>query len=255
MTVNLRAIFAIYSFEMNRAFRTIGQTFASPVVTTMLYFVVFGAAIGSRMGAVEGVPYGAFIVPGLIMLSILPMSVANGSFGIYIPRFSGTIYEVLSAPLSPIEIVVGYAGASATKSVLVGLIILATSYLFVPIEIQHPGMMLLFLVLTSVTFSLFGFIVGIWADGFEKLSMLPSLVITPLSFLGGIFYSISMLPPFWQTVSHYNPVAYLISGFRWSFFGTSHFGVEVALAVTLVFLVGQLGIITWIFRTGYRIKP
>jgi ABC-2 type transport system permease protein len=252
--MNLHAIRAIYGFEMARTFRTLGQSIASPVLSTSLYFVVFGSAIGSRMTDVDGVSYGAFIVPGLIMLSILTESLNNASFGIYMPRFSGTIYEVLSAPVSPVEIVLGYVGAAATKSVMLGLIILLTARIFVPYGILHPAWMLAFLVLTAVTFCLFGFAIGIWADGWEKLQIIPLLVVTPLAFLGGSFYSISMLPPVWQTVTLFNPIVYLVSGFRWSFFGTSDVGVGVSLAMTLVFMTTCLGLITWMFRTGYKLK-
>jgi ABC-2 type transport system permease protein len=252
--MNFPAVRAIYLFEMARAFRTLLQSIVSPVISTSLYFVVFGAAIGSRMDEIGGVSYGAFIVPGLIMLSLLTQSIANASFGIYFPRFTGTIYEVLSAPVSALEIVLGYVGAAASKAILLGLIILATASLFVPLTIEHPFWMLLFLVLTAVTFSLFGFIIGIWADGFEKLQLVPLLVVTPLTFLGGTFYSIDMLPPFWQKVSLFNPVVYLISGFRWSFHGIADVSVGVSLGMTVVFLVACLLIIGWIFRTGYRLK-
>ncbi|MFO1147873.1 MAG: ABC transporter permease [Alsobacter sp.] len=252
--MNLHAVKAIYTFEMARTFRTLTQSIASPVLSTSLYFVVFGSAIGSRMADIDGVSYGAFIVPGLIMLSILTESLSNASFGIYMPRFSGTIYEVLSAPVSPVEIVLGYVGAAATKSVMLGLIILVTARIFVPYEIQHPLWMATFLVLTAVTFCLFGFAIGIWADGWEKLQIIPLLVVTPLAFLGGSFYSITMLPPFWQTVTLFNPIVYLVSGFRWSFFGTSDVGVEVSLAMTFLFMAICLGVITWIFRTGYKLK-
>jgi ABC-2 type transport system permease protein len=252
--MNFPAVRAIYLFEMARAFRTLLQSIVSPVISTSLYFVVFGAAIGSRMDEIGGVSYGAFIVPGLIMLSLLTQSIANASFGIYFPRFTGTIYEVLSAPVSALEIVLGYVGAAASKAILLGLIILATASLFVPLTIEHPFWMLLFLVLTAVTFSLFGFIIGIWADGFEKLQLVPLLVVTPLTFLGGTFYSIEMLPPFWQKVSLFNPVVYLISGFRWSFYGIADVSVGVSLGMTVVFLAACLLIIGWIFRTGYRLK-
>ena len=252
--MNLNAVRAIYGFEMARTRRTLLQSIVSPVISTSLYFVVFGAAIGSRITAIDDVPYGAFIVPGLVMLSLLTQSIANASFGIYFPRFAGTIYEILSAPVSPFEIVLGYVGAAATKSVVLGLIILATAGLFVPLRIEHPGWMLLFLVLTAVTFSLFGFIIGLWADGFEKLQLVPLLVVTPLTFLGGSFYSIDMLPPAWRTVTLFNPVLYLVSGFRWSFFGTADVGVGVSLAMTLAFLVACLVGVYWIFRTGYRLK-
>ena len=252
--MNWRAVKAIYMFEMSRAFRTLLQSIVSPVISTSLYFVVFGTAIGSRINAIDGVSYGAFIVPGLIMLTLLTQSIANASFGIYFPKFTGTIYEVLSAPVSYLEVVLSYVGAAATKSIMLGLIILATASLFVPLTIQHPFFMLLFLVLTAVTFSLFGFIIGIWADGFEKLQLIPLLIVTPLTFLGGSFYSIEMLPPFWQTVSLFNPVVYLVSGFRWSFFGTADVGIGISLGMTLAFLALCMAIVAWIFRTGYRLK-
>jgi ABC-2 type transport system permease protein len=252
--MNLHAIRAIYQFEMARTFRTIAQSIISPVLSTSLYFVVFGSAIGSRMTAVEGIPYGAFLVPGLIMLSILTESISNASFGIYFPRFIGTIYEVLSAPVSPLEIVVGYVGAAASKSLMIGVIILLTAELFVPVKILHPLVMLLFLVLTSLTFSMFGFIIGIWADSFEKLQIIPLLIITPLTFLGGSFYSISMLPPVWQTLTLFNPVVYLVSGFRWSFFEIADVHVGTSLAMTVLFLLICSVILHWIFRTGYRLK-
>ena len=252
--MNLRAIQAIYYFEMARTGRTIWQSIVSPVLSTSLYFVVFGAAIGSRITQIEGVSYGAFIVPGLIMLTLLTQSTMNASFGIYFPRFTGTIYEILSAPVSPSEIVIGYVGAAATKSIILGLIILATSWLFVPIHIAHPFWMVAFLLLTSFTFSLLGFIIGIWAEGFEKLQVIPLLIITPLSFLGGSFYSVHVLPPFWQTVALFNPIVYLISGFRWSFFGVADVDVTVSLAMTLVFLAICLAIVWWMFKTGYRLK-
>jgi ABC-2 type transport system permease protein len=252
--MNLLAIRAIYLFEMARTGRTLMQSIVSPVISTSLYFVVFGAAIGSRITEIEGVSYGAFIVPGLIMMMLLTQSTANASFGIYFPRFTGTIYELLSAPISSMEIVIGYVGAAATKSIVLGLIILATSGLFVPIRIDHPVAMLVFLVLTAVTFSLLGFIIGIWAGGFEKLQVVPLLVITPLSFLGGSFYSINVLPPLWQKIALFNPVVYLISGFRWSFFGIADVSVGVSLAMTLVFLTACLVVIWWMFRTGYRLK-
>ena len=252
--MNLRAVRAIYLFEMARTGRTLLQSIVSPVISTSLYFVVFGAAIGSRITEIDGVPYGAFIVPGLIMLMLLTQSVANASFGIYFPRFTGTIYELLSAPVSSFEIVLGYVGAAATKSIILGLIILATAGLFVPLPIAHPFWMLAFLVLTAVTFSLLGFIIGIWADGFEKLQVVPLLVITPLTFLGGSFYSINVLPPVWQTVTLFNPVVYLISGFRWSFFGIADVAVGISLAMTLVFLGAGLATVWWMFRTGYRLK-
>ena len=252
--MNLHAVRAIYSFEMARTWRTLMQSIVSPVLSTSLYFVVFGAAVGSRIAQIDGVSYGAFIVPGLIMLSILTQSITNASFGIYFPRFTGTIYELLSAPISPFEIVLGYVGAAATKSIILGLIILATAALFVPLHIVHPVLMLTFLVLTAVTFSLFGFIIGIWADGFEKLQVIPLLIITPLTFLGGTFYSVKMLPPFWQTVTLFNPVVYLISGFRWSFYEISDVNVMVSLGMTLVFLCACMATIWWIFTTGYRLK-
>ncbi|MGJ5206894.1 ABC transporter permease [Bradyrhizobium sp. HKCCYLR20261] len=252
--MNFRAVAAIYQFEMARTWRTIFQSIVSPVVSTSLYFVVFGAAIGSRISQVEGVSYGTFIVPGLIMLSVLTQSISNASFGIYFPKFIGTIYEILSAPISHFEIVLGYVGAAATKSILLGLIILATAALFVPLHIQHPIWMLSFLVLTAVTFSLFGFIIGIWADGFEKLQMIPMLVVTPLTFLGGSFYSVDMLPPAWHAVALLNPVVYLISGFRWSFYEIADVRVEISVAMTLVFLAICLAVVMWIFKTGYRLK-
>jgi ABC-2 type transport system permease protein len=252
--MNLPAIKAIYTFEMARARRTLMQSIVSPVIATSLYFVVFGAAIGSRINEIEGVPYGAFIVPGLIMLMLLTQSVANASFGIYFPRFAGTIFEILSAPISAFEIVIGYVGAAATKSIILGLIVLGTAWLFVPIEIKHPFFMLFFLVLTATTFSLFGFILGLWADGFEKLQLVPLLIITPLTFLGGTFYSIHVLPPFWQKVTLFNPVVYLVSAFRWSFFGKADVSVALSLGMTLLFLVVCLAIVWWIFKTGYRLK-
>jgi len=252
--MNMPAIRAIYKFEMARTRRTLMQSIVSPVLSTSLYFVVFGAAIGGRIQQVGGIPYGAFLVPGLIMLSILTQSVSNASFGIYFPRFTGTIYEHLSAPVSYFEIVLSYVGAAATKSIVLGLVILATAALFVPISILHPLWMVLFLVLTSVTFSLLGFIIGIWADGFEKLQLVPLLIVTPLTFLGGSYYSIDMLPPVWQRVTLFNPVVYLISGFRWSFFGIADVGVAVSLGMTVVFLAIFLVIVSWIFKTGYRLK-
>lgn len=252
--MNFRAIKAIYTFEMSRFWRTLLQSIAAPVISTSLYFIVFGSAIGSRMSAVEGVSYGAFIVPGLIMLSILTESISNASFGIYMPRFSGTIYEILSAPVSAAEIVCGYVGAAASKSIVLGLIILATARMFVEFEVAHPFFMLAFLVLTAVAFSLFGFIIGLWADGFEKLQVVPTMVITPLTFLGGSFYSISMLPPFWRNVALADPVVYLISGFRWSFYGITDVAVGVSLGATLAFLVICFGMVWWLLRTGYRIK-
>ncbi len=252
--MNLHAIRAIYGFELSRWFRTLGQSIISPVISTSLYFVVFGAAIGSRMGSIDGVSYGAFIIPGLVMLNLLNESISNASFGIYMPKFSGTIYEVLSAPVSAVEVVLGYVGAAATKSVLLGLLILITARLFVPYEIAHPLMMFGFLVLTAITFSLFGFIIGIWADGFEKLQIIPLMIVTPLTFLGGSFYSISMLPPVWQTIALFNPVVYLISGFRWSFYGVADIGAGVSLVMVLGFLAVCLTVVWWIFRTGYRLK-
>ena len=252
--MNTHAILAIYRFEMSRTWRTITQSIISPVLSTALYFVVFGSAIGSRIAQVDGVSYGAFIVPGLIMLSVLTQSISNASFGIYFPKFTGTIYELLSAPISHVEIVLSYVGAAATKSVVIGLIILATAALFVPLRIEHPVWMFLFLVLTAVTFSLFGFIIGIWADGFEKLQLIPMLIVMPLTFLGGPFYSIKMLPPIWQKLSMLNPSVYLISGFRWSFFGQSELHIGVSFSVTLVFFFIALFVATWILKTGWRIK-
>jgi ABC-2 type transport system permease protein len=252
--MNVHAIRAIYLFEMARWWRTLMQSIASPVLSTSLYFIVFGSAIGSRMAQIDGVSYGAFIVPGLIMLSILTESVNNASFGIYMPRFAGTIYEVLSAPISALEIVIGYVGAAASKSIILGTIILITARLFVDFSIEHPFWMIAFLVLTSVTFSLLGFVVGIWADGWEKLQMVPMMVVMPLAFLGGSFYSIHMLPPFWQTVTLFNPVVYLVSGFRWSFYGISDVNVAISLSMTLVFLLLCLFAVWIIFRTGYRLK-
>jgi ABC-2 type transport system permease protein len=252
--MNLYAIRAIYLSEMARTGRTLMQSVLSPVISTSLYFVVFGSALGSRIEQIHGVSYGAFIVPGLIMLSLLTQSISNASIGIYFPKFIGTIYELLSAPVSYLEIVVAYVGAAATKSIILGAIILATAGLFVPLQVVHPVWMLLFLVLTAVTFSLFGFIIGIWADGFEKLQVIPLLIITPLTFLGGSFYSITMLPPFWQTVALFNPVVYLISGFRWSFYGIADVNVAVSLGMTLAFLAVCLAVVAWIFRTGYRLK-
>jgi ABC-2 type transport system permease protein len=252
--MNVYAIKAIYRFEMARFFRTLFQSIVSPVLSTSLYFIVFGSAIGSRMQAIDGVSYGAFIVPGLVMLNLLTESISNASFGIYMPKWSGTIYEVLSAPVSAFEVVTGYVGAAATKSVLLGTIILVTARFFVPYTIAHPVFMALFLVLTAVTFSLFGFIIGVWADGFEKLQIIPMLVIMPLTFLGGSFYSIDMLPAPWRTIALVNPVVYLVSGFRWSFFGTSDVAVGVSLGMTLGFLAVCLVLIGWIFKTGYRLK-
>jgi ABC-2 type transport system permease protein len=252
--MNWRAVRAIYKFEMARAWRTLLQSVVSPVLSTSLYFVVFGAAIGSRISEINGVSYGTFIVPGLIMLSVLTQSISNASFGIYFPKFSGTIYELLSAPVSFFEAVLGYVGAAASKSIILGLIILATAGLFVPLHILHPFWMITFLVLTAVTFSLFGFIIGVWADNFEKLQVVPLLVVTPLTFLGGSFYSIDMLPPGWQTVALFNPVVYLISGFRWSFYEISDVSLSVSLALTLTFLVLCMTAIWLIFRTGYRLK-
>jgi len=252
--MNWHGISAVYRFEMARTRRTLVQSIVSPVISTSLYFVVFGSAIGSRIAEIDGISYGAFIVPGLVMLSLLTESISNASFGIYFPRFTGTIYELLSAPLSYLEIVISYVGAAATKSIIVGAIILATAGFFVPLQIAHPFWMLAFLVLTSVTFSLFGFIIGIWADNFEKLQLIPLLVVTPLTFLGGSFYSVNMLPPFWQTVTLFNPVVYLISGFRWSFFGVADVGIGVSLAMTGVFLAIFIALTAWIFKTGYRLK-
>jgi ABC-2 type transport system permease protein len=252
--MNFRAVRAIFKFEMSRTWRTIGQSIVSPVVSTSLYFVVFGAAIGSRISQVDGVSYGTFIVPGLIMLSVLTQSIMNASFGIYFPKFIGTIYEILSAPISYLEIVLGYVGAAAAKSVMLGLIILATAGLFVPLHIAHPVWMVLFLVLTAVTFSLFGFIIGIWADGFEKLQMIPMLIVTPLTFLGGSFYSVNMLPPPWRAIALFNPVVYLISGFRWSFYEIADVNVGISVGMTIAFLVICLATVWWIFKTGYRLK-
>jgi ABC-2 type transport system permease protein len=252
--MNVPAIRAIYYFEMARTGRTLLQSIIAPVISTSLYFVVFGSAIGSRMQAVDGVSYGAFIVPGLLMLSILTESISNASFGIYFPKWTGTIYELLSAPVSAFETLIGYVGAAASKSLILATIILVTASFFVPMRIEHPFWMLAFLVLTTVTFSLFGFIIGIWADGFEKLSFVPMLVVTPLTFLGGAFYSIKMLPEFWQAVSHLNPVVYLISGLRWSFYGQSDVNVAASLGMTLLFFVACVAIVWWMFRTGYRLK-
>jgi ABC-2 type transport system permease protein len=252
--MNIHAIRAIYRFEMARTFRTLMQSIASPVLSTSLYFVVFGAAIGSRMGAIGGVSYGAFIIPGLIMLSLLNESISNASFGIYMPKWAGTIYELLSAPVSYVEVVVGYVGAAATKSVILGLLILLTARFFVAYEIQHPFWMLAFLILTAVTFSLFGFIIGLWADDFQKLQVVPLMVITPLTFLGGSFYSINMLPPVWQKITLFNPVVYLVNGFRWSFYGQADVNVLVSAAATVGFLLICLGVVWWIFRTGWKLK-
>ena len=252
--MNWHAIRAIYRFEMARTFRTITQSIASPVLSTSLYFVVFGAAIGSRMGAIDGVSYGAFIIPGLIMLSLLNESISNASFGIYMPKWSGTIYELLSAPVSYIEVVIGYVGAAATKSLILGLLILVTARVFVPYEIAHPAWMLCFLLLTAVTFSLFGFIIGLWADDFQKLQVIPLMIVTPLTFLGGAFYSINMLPPVWQKITLFNPVVYLISGFRWSFYGVADVNVGVSMAAILGFLAACLAAVWWIFRTGWKLK-
>ena len=253
--MNLRGVWAIYKFEMARMFRTLGQSLLSPVISTALYFIVFGSAIGSRISNIDGVSYGSYIVPGLIMMTVLTQSVSNGSFGIYFPGFTGTIYEILSAPMSYVEIVIGYVGAAATKSLIIGLIILGTSSFFVSLQIMHPIWMIAFLMLTCVTFSLFGFIVGIWADDFEKLQVIPNLIITPLAFLGGSFYSIKMLPPFWQKVSLVNPVVYLISGFRWSFYETADVSLAISLGMVFVFLAVGLIVVAVIFRTGYRLRP
>ena len=252
--MNFRAVKAIYRFEMARVRRTVFQSVVSPVISTSLYFIVFGSAIGARIQEIDGISYGSFIVPGLVMLSLLTQSVANAAFGIYFPKFTGTIYELLSAPVSPLEIVLGYVGAAATKSMVLGVIILATAGLFVDLQILHPVWTFAFLVMTATTFSLLGFIIGIWADGFEKLQIVPLLIITPLTFLGGSFYSINMLPPFWQNVSMFNPVVYLVSGFRWSFYESSDVSVELSLTMTLVFLFVCLTIVWWIFKTGYRLK-
>jgi ABC-2 type transport system permease protein len=252
--VNFYAIRAIYAFEMARFWRTIMQSVASPVLSTSLYFIVFGSAIGSRMAEIDGVSYGAFIVPGLIMLSVLTESISNASFGIYMPKFAGTIYEVLSAPISALETVIGYVGAAATKSIILGVIILITARLFVDFSVAHPLWMLAFLVLTSLTFSLSGFIIGIWADSFQKLQVVPLMIVTPLAFLGGSFYSINMLPPFWQKIALFNPVVYLVSGFRWSFYGVSDVGVGLSLAMTLAIMLACLVLVAWMFRTGYRLR-
>ena len=252
--MNLHAIRSIYGFELARTWRTVLQSIASPVISTSLYFIVFGSAIGSRMTQIDGVSYGAFIVPGLIMLSILTESISNASFGIYMPKYSGTIYEILSAPITPLEIVIGYVGAAATKSVILGLIILVTARLFVDFTILHPLVMIAFLVLTAVTFCLFGFVIGVWADGWEKMQIVPMMIVTPLTFLGGSFYSISMLPPLWQKITLFNPVVYLVSGFRWSFYGISDVAVGTSIAMTCVFMLICLAAITWIFKTGYKLK-
>jgi ABC-2 type transport system permease protein len=253
--MNLHAVKSIYYFEMARARRTLFQSLISPVISTCLYFIVFGSAIGSRINDIDGVSYGAFIVPGLIMLSLLTESISNASFGIYLPRFTGTIYEVLSAPVSYIEITIGYVGAAASKSVIIGCIILATANLFVPISIAHPAWMLAFMILTAVSFSLFGFIIGIWADGFERLQIIPLVIVTPLAFLGGTFYSIDMLPSLWRTITLFNPVVYLVSGFRWSFYENADVDVGLSLGMIAVFLTFCIACVAWIFRTGYRLKP
>lgn len=252
--MNLHGIRAIYRFEMARAFRTVMQSIAAPVLTTSLYFIVFGRAIGARMGDIDSVSYGAFIIPGLVMLSLLNESISNASFGIYMPKWSGTIYELLSAPVSWIEVLLGYVGAAATKSVMLGLLILGTARIFVPYEIAHPVWMVSFLLLTAVTFSLFGFIIGLWADSFQKLQVVPLLIVTPLTFLGGAFYSISMLPPLWQTIALFNPVVYLISGFRWSFYGIADVHMAVSFGMTLAVLVLCLVFVWWVFRTGYKLR-
>jgi ABC-2 type transport system permease protein len=252
--MNLPAVRAIYTFEMARTFRTLMQSIASPVLSTSLYFIVFGSAIGSRMTTIDGISYGAFIVPGLIMLSVLTESVSNGSFGIYMPKFAGTIYQVLAAPISAVEMLLGYVGAAASKSIMLGLIILATARLFVPFEVEHPLWMLAFLVLTSVTFSLFGFMIGLWADSFEKLQVVPMMVVMPLTFLGGSFYSIDMLPPLWQKVALLNPVVYLVSGFRWAFYGVSDVSVGVSLGMTSLFFCACLAGVVWMLKTGWRLK-
>jgi ABC-2 type transport system permease protein len=254
MEFNRYGVWAIYKFEMARALRTLWQSLVTPVITTSLYFVVFGSAIGTRMSEVDGVPYGAFIVPGLIMLSLFTQSIFNASFGIYFPRFTGTIYELLSAPISYLEIVIGYVGAAATKSMVLGLVILATASLFVPIKILHPGWMIAFLMLTAATFSLFGFIIGLWANGFEQIQFIPMIIVTPLTFLGGAFYSIDMLPPLWRTITLFNPVVYLISGFRWSFYESSDVSVGVSAAMILGLFLICLAVVAWIFKTGYRLK-
>ena len=254
MTVNVHAIRAIYRFEMARTFRTLGESILAPVLTTSLYFIVFGSAIGSRMGDIDGVSYGAFIVPGLVMLSLLGESISNASFGIYMPKWAGTIYELLSAPVSTLEVVLGYVGAATTKSVMLGLLILATARVFVPYEIAHPVWVVAFLVLTAVSFSLFGFIIGLWADDFQKLQVVPLMVITPLTFLGGAFYSIDMLPPVWRSITMFNPVVYLVSGFRWAFYGVADVAVGVSLAAIVGFLVLSLATVWWILRTGWKLK-
>ncbi len=252
--MNFHAIRAIYGFELARTWRTLFQSIASPVLSTSLYFIVFGSAIGSRMAAIDGVSYGAFIVPGLMMLALLTESISNASFGIYLPRFTGTIYELLSAPVAVAEVLIGYVGAAASKSIILGLIILGTARLFVPFEIAHPFWALGFLILISVTFSLFGFILGVWADGFEKLQIVPLMIVTPLTFLGGTFYSVDMLPPFWRTVTLFNPVVYLVNGFRWSFYGIADVNVGVSLGMTMLFMLACIAAIAWIFRTGYRLR-
>jgi ABC-2 type transport system permease protein len=252
--MNMRAVYAIYKFEMARWWRTVGQSIAAPVISTTLYFVVFGSAIGSRIREIDGISYGSFIVPGLIMLAVLTESISNAAFGIYLPKFIGTIYEILSAPISYIETLLGYVGAAASKSIILGILILVTASFFVSLEIKHPFIMLFFLVLTSVTFSLFGFIIGVWAEGFEKLQIIPVLIITPLTFLGGTFYTINMLPPFWQKVSLLNPVVYLISGFRWSFYETADVSLGLSLFIIFLFLAACILLVKWIFKTGYRLK-
>lgn len=252
--MNLYGIRAIYRFEMARTFRTIAQSIAAPVLSTSLYFIVFGTAIGSRMGTIDSISYGAFIIPGLVMLSLLSESISNASFGIYMPKWAGTIYELLSAPVSWIEVLIGYVGAAASKSIMLGLLILITARIFVPYEILHPVWALAFLVLTAVTFSLFGFIIGLWADNFQKLQVIPLLIVTPLTFLGGAFYSISMLPPLWQKISLFNPVVYLISGFRWSFYGVADVHIGVSIGMTLGFLAICLGVVWWVFKTGYKLR-
>lgn len=252
--MNLHAVRAIYLFEINRTLRTLMQSIASPVISTSLYFIVFGSAIGERMTSIEGVSYGAFIVPGLVLLTLLTESISNASFGIYLPRFTGTIYELLSAPISVVEVLLGYVGAAATKSIVLGLIIVATARLFVPFEIEHPVWAAVFLVLISVTFCLFGFVLGIWADGFEKLQIVPMMIVMPLTFLGGTFYSIGMLPPFWQTVTLFNPVVYLVNGFRWAFYGIADVAMLISLGMTLAFMAACLAVIAWMFRTGYKLR-